>query len=308
LCYAAALVDGKSSEHEAQSQHDAPRSWSDLVKRDSLGFMNNIGPDWKHIRHAHFEAVEKEKAFMERTKHMPFRNPEGNNQTSKQLSVYWSTMWWPTFHCAAAERLGSTGDGGKWVCDPWRISQQESCLIYSIGSNNDFSFEHSLHQRLGPVCEIHTFDHTIGSDPSNKPPFVNFHPVGLSNERILELPSSSHERAAIGSKLLSLNRIVKRNNHESRAWIDILKIDCERCELDTVSSWFASGVPPIRQILVEVHLVEPGDTAKLESLMGVMRAHGYVVFSRETNLLAPDKVQFCCSEISFIKMEFAHSH
>ena len=39
--------------------------------------------------------------------------------------------------------------------------------------------------------------------------------------------------------------------------------------------------------------------------MGVMRAHGYVVFSRETNLLAPDKVRFCCSEISFIKMSFS---
>ena len=251
-CFAAVLANGEMSAHEAQSHHEAPRSWSDLVTRDSLGFINNIGSDWKHVRHAHFQAYRNEKAFMERTKDMPFRDPEGNNQTSKQLSVYWSTMWWPTFHCTAAERIGGTGDGGKWVCDPWRVSQQESCLIYSIGSNNDFSFEHSLHQRLGPVCEIHTFDHTIGSDPSNKPPFVNFHPFGLSNGSKLELPSSSHERAANhnDSKLLPLDRIVKRNNHEIRDWIDILKIDCERCELDTVSSWLAPGVPLFARFLL----------------------------------------------------------
>ena len=48
------------------------------------------------------------------------------------------------------------GDGGKWVCDPHRITEQKDCLVYSVGSNNDFSFEMAVLKDIGPHCEIHT--------------------------------------------------------------------------------------------------------------------------------------------------------
>lgn len=51
---------------------------------------------------------------------------------------------------------GKVGDGGKWICDAHRIREQEECLVYSIGSNNDFSFEASVLKDIGQHCEIHT--------------------------------------------------------------------------------------------------------------------------------------------------------
>jgi hypothetical protein len=48
------------------------------------------------------------------------------------------------------------GDGNKAFCD---LSQlQEPCIIYSVGSNGDFSFEQSVLQHTR--CDVFTFDCT----------------------------------------------------------------------------------------------------------------------------------------------------
>ena len=50
----------------------------------------------------------------------------------------------PDFGCQHELRVGSMGDGWKWVCNPHRIKQmsivriarnESRCLIYSVGSN-----------------------------------------------------------------------------------------------------------------------------------------------------------------------------
>jgi Methyltransferase domain len=40
--------------------------------------------------------------------------------------------WNPNFSCEFEDFLGPGGDGGKWVCDPHRISKTD-CIVYSIG-------------------------------------------------------------------------------------------------------------------------------------------------------------------------------
>ncbi|CAE8596625.1 unnamed protein product [Polarella glacialis] len=54
------------------------------------------------------------------------------------------------------------GDGGKWVCDPERITKQVnsggSCLVYSVGSNGQFDFEARVLRDISPSCEVHVFD------------------------------------------------------------------------------------------------------------------------------------------------------
>lgn len=40
----------------------------------------------------------------------------------------------PAFQCPhRVERIGTLGDGGKWVCGMDRIAKQDKCVIYSFG-------------------------------------------------------------------------------------------------------------------------------------------------------------------------------
>jgi hypothetical protein len=40
----------------------------------------------------------------------------------------------PAFRCPhLVERIGTLGDGGKWVCGVDRVAKQDKCVIYSFG-------------------------------------------------------------------------------------------------------------------------------------------------------------------------------
>jgi len=40
----------------------------------------------------------------------------------------------PAFQCPhRVERIGTLGDGGKWVCGLNRVAKQDKCVIYSFG-------------------------------------------------------------------------------------------------------------------------------------------------------------------------------
>ena len=83
-------------------------------------------------------------------------------------------------------RLGRRGDGGKWVCDPHRISRQSSCLVYSFGSSEEYSFEQDVVNKL--KCEVHTFD-PFWNETTGFPKKFNsaYHKIGLSaDDRYLD--------------------------------------------------------------------------------------------------------------------------
>jgi hypothetical protein len=48
------------------------------------------------------------------------------------------TIWdfyYPSFNCPhEMERVGATGDGGKWVCGLSRMERQRDCVVYSFGA------------------------------------------------------------------------------------------------------------------------------------------------------------------------------
>ena len=106
---------------------------------------------------------------------------------------------------------------GKWICDPHRIAKQQKCLVYSIGSNGDTSFEQGIKKEL-PNCEIHTFD--IKDFTKWVAPHSNFHQWGIGTsaqeEKNGNLPFVFH----------TLKNTVQRLGHKHRV-IDIFKIDCE---------------------------------------------------------------------------------
>jgi Methyltransferase domain len=63
---------------------------------------------------------------------------------SMRVHAYLSTLLFfligdffiPAFQCPhLVERIGTLGDGGKWVCGMDRVEKQKKCVIYSFGSS-----------------------------------------------------------------------------------------------------------------------------------------------------------------------------
>jgi len=192
-------------------------------------------------------------------------------------SAFFQNNWEPTWSCGYEQRIGNIGDGGKWLCDAYSIAEAEVCNIVSIGSNNEWSFEVSIHQ-LNPRCKIHTFDHTTKNNVINKPQYVNFYGKGLgatNNGDILTMDA-----------LLGLAGLSTSN-------VDVLKIDCEGCEYNVYKE-LTKGF--IRQILMEIHM-QTSDGAN--NIFQHMNKSGYVIFHKESNTVG---CQGNCIEYAFLKL------
>ena len=193
---------------------------------------------------------------------------------------YFQSHWEPSWNCELEERIGNFGDGGKWVCDAYTLKQKkEECHIISIGSNNDFSFENELHNRL-PQCKISVFDHTV-SNPS-PPPFVNYFSFGLGSE------NNNHS-------IITLDTALQKAGVAPSTGVDILKIDCESCEYD-IYSQFVSSKYLISQILIEIHF---RDSVSVHKMFQTLMSNNYVVFHKEPNLLSSGGD---CVEYGFLKL------
>ena len=96
------------------------------------------------------------------------------------VSSFSGDFFIPAFQCPhLVERIGTLGDGGKWVCGLDRVAKQDRCVIYSFGIafffirahvmfkmiwykgiNGESSFEQSLLQRV-PGCEVWGYDFSV---------------------------------------------------------------------------------------------------------------------------------------------------
>ena len=218
--------------------------------------------------------------------------------------VYWQTLWEPELNCAHEMRIGLAGDGGKWLCDPYAIlgtkrhEGGDPCLIYSIGSNNEFSFEEDVHS-LFSDCEIHTFDHTV--DFPDNPPFVNYHAWGLAEFDVGEVRSKGDKIALQSGTLYSFPTIMKALGHEKRR-IHALKIDIEGFETVAFRTFFNSDMElPFDMILIEVHYFKknPGAYVEIDKLMLNFISRGYWITHKEMNIMGEPK---CCVELALVKM------
>ena len=87
----------------------------------------------------------------------------------------------PDYNCPLLkQRVGRLGDGGKWVCG-MRSSmlQTAGCLVYSLGSKGDTSFEDDMMNST--ACDVHTFDPTLSPEALKvvqSKDKLHFHPVG----------------------------------------------------------------------------------------------------------------------------------
>ena len=243
----------------------------------SYGFFDNINQgDWQKMK----ERIQS--------------TPDcAVNCEASGAAAWYQSNWEPAFTCQHERRVGRWGDGGKWVCDPYRITtNKQSCLVYSVGSYNDFSFEEGVWLDVSPECEVHTFDPTIGEQPSNLPvgKNIHFHPWGLASQ-----DEGSYK---------TLPSIIKELGHTGRE-IDIFKIDCEGCEWDTYKSWF-DGNTIIRQIQVEVHWgTEGAPPTSAQNFMLFLKSKGYVIFHKEPNIQSGGG---SCIEYAFLLLNLENGH
>lgn len=261
---------------------------------ESLQFFNDVEEqDWERMK-------RKVRDIQPNTKGNPRRGRRGTH-------AWFQNHYEPDFACRHERRIGRLGDGGKWVCDPHRLKIQEvvddgsavvvaadqPCLVYSVGSNGDNSFEAAVKKDIGNHCEIHTFDF---SDYTEKVESVGaiFHQWGLGDStenKIMNLTKMG-KTTETGLQFKTLADTVKLLGHEGRV-IDIFKIDCEGCEWSTAHSWFEANVT-IRQVQVELH-EDTSEGGKAEGggivprpagtdFFKMMYQQGYVIFHKEPNI------------------------
>jgi hypothetical protein len=191
---------------------------------------------------------------------------------------YFSNNWEPTTSCDFEERMGHIGEGGKWVCNPYKLANKE-CNVISIGSDYEFSFEEAIH-KLNPSCAVHTFDHTMNAD-AKIPSFIHFHRFGIGDTQ--------------EGKLLTMEGIIRMAGFTHKQ-IDIVKIDCEGCEINVFPDMMGH---PIRQILMEIHGWRRISQFDIDELFETMNKNKFVIFHKEPNLDTMGE----CVEYGFVNMD-----
>ena len=142
-------------------------------------------------------------------------------------------------------------------------SPSTPCYVLSIGHGNDWSFEEDV-LRQYPHCKIDVFDGTNygAGPPAHVPAGVTFVPKNFDRHTV-----PLHQT--------------------TRKIIDVLKVDCEGCELDELLP-FLETVWCVRQLQFEVHpLRGMASILKVDALMlGLNRTFG--IINKEPNIQSSD--------------------
>jgi hypothetical protein len=220
--------------------------------------------------------------------------------------TWFQNNWEPSLACAAAARVGSMGDGGKWVCDPDRLAASRGpCRVYSFGSRGKIDFELGV-LRVRPDCEVHTFDPTVAGLPASAAAdaaaagalrHIRFHALGLAAANGV-VPIGGACGAACPVR--DLPTLLAALGHAA-AVVDILKIDIENMEYAALNDllWSCRFPPNVRMVLVELHAKTPRsfplDAQRL--FLGLAHA-GFAIYAKEPNTVG------CggnCIEYAFIR-------
>ncbi|KAL3780118.1 hypothetical protein ACHAW5_005756 [Stephanodiscus triporus] len=243
-----AMAAGSGRPSSSSSSHE-------LAMEESNGFFDDIPEEeWERLRNIAHDMQPNAKGDPSDASVGPF--------------AWYQENYEPEFSCRHEQRVGRKGDGGKWVCDPHRIELKGGgdCLVYSVGSSGDASFEAAILDDISSGCEIHVFDfgdfaQTV-ADQTGHSPNVHYHQWGLSSRTEGRYKSFTDTLSELG--------------HVNRT-IDVFKIDCEGCELDTYQAWLEAPVK-LQQILVEIH--KHGAVDMFQSLHDA----GYAIFHKEPNI------------------------
>ena len=153
-------------------------------------------------------------------------------------------------------------DGGKWMCGLSFLGRVRPCVVYSIGSNFDDTFESDLQRlvrtaRAGIGCDVEIYDPTLETKKYGSTKVKDFreklakdrtgslHLIGLSGDAVLK-----DHKGRIGKlPMLTLPQMLASNNHTC---VDVLKIDVDGAESSTLRDTDWSSMC-IGMLLLEHH-------------------------------------------------------
>ncbi|KAJ6614691.1 methyltransferase domain-containing protein [Mycena sp. CBHHK59/15] len=146
-------------------------------------------------------------------------------------------------------RVGTMGDGGKWVCGLERATHQPNCVIYSMGVERQSSFEQEV-LRKSEGCHVYGFDFSL----SEWGPELRTDAEVKSQAHFFPYKIGAEDNHTATPKEYSLQGIMKELGHE---FIDIWKIDIEGSEFPTLTAVLETfkGQPlPFGQMQIELHV------------------------------------------------------
>jgi mannosyltransferase OCH1-like enzyme len=280
--------------NENQSMKQSTGVSTSLAYTQSYGVFNDITDDsWKLMQ-------QRANSFVQ------YSDPAWPETGYGDPVMWYLNNLQPELTCPHTNRVGGHGDGPKWTCDPHRLLDRKDCLIYSIGSEGKYEWEEALIDLLGSAhCEIHVFDpgnYARPGDPENNN--IHYHSWGLKSSYDHGYNAEISNNALDGEApdMLSFQRTMDKLGHQGRT-LDILKIDCEKCEWANYKDWISAD---IRQILIETHGVpSPFDRSEwhhepmmVSEFFDAFTDNNFAMFSKEVNVYGGGN----CIEFSYIKL------
>jgi hypothetical protein len=220
-----------------------------------------------------------------------FRSTQNSLALDSELYQH-SVGWWrfnatpaltscPTL--ARFPAVDTTMESGKWLCSAQSL--QPGCIVYSLGSNADFTFEYEVVDAT--PCHVFTFDCTVSETEARFPKDlqqrgkgrIHFFPwcVGLGQGRS-------------GANYFSLHELTEKLGH---AQVDLLKMDVEGYEYRVVQTVYAEALQSTlldalpMQVSFEMHAWQPNvaePAAAIRSSAGLTAGDMQVFWTQLTEL------------------------
>ncbi|KAH9025478.1 methyltransferase domain-containing protein [Lactarius hengduanensis] len=243
--------------------------------------------------------------------------------THGELYTIWDFIV-PVFQCPhRVQRVGTLGDGWKWVCGLDRVVKQDKCVIYSFGINGESSFESTLPR--APGCGVWGYDYSVNSVSAlSSLPLLNWtcDQWGPEITGDPELRDRAHFKPfALGGtnnhedhgnpKYWTLDSLMDLNGHT------FIKIDIEGGEFDALTAFLSAhaaaegDVLPVGQLQLEIHAREAHKNFEhFARWWAALEAAGLRPFWTEPNLVYINLVRGVrpeLAEYSFINIRGNHA-
>ncbi|MBN2144377.1 MAG: FkbM family methyltransferase [Candidatus Aureabacteria bacterium] len=207
----------------------------------------------------------------------------------------------------ASERIGYNGDGGKWICNGYKISKDEPWVVYGFGVGDDISFDEGMAKQFS--CETHLFDPAPSvvnnyAELENNTPCgkgsLTFHPWGIGP--ITDNPSDRMTLVLEDTQceVKTLDQIAQLLGHST---IDIIKMDIEGGEFMVFKDFFENSLLEkynTKIVLVEFHLLDDHGLSDLSGIILELIKHDFILYRKEINPYSASS----CAEFVFARNDF----